>query len=240
MIQLTKDKTIIAVLSVALVVVFIIAGFQAFQSAQLEKDMQKLKQNKTEAFYEKQFSAIQKRIKSGKPTGDAVGYTEWKTSEELANSFVVQSEGRFKKEWGLFLVKEANRHGIDPYIVFELLKVETGGSFDPQLKGPKTKYGRAYGMAQFMKNTAPWIAEMANLPYKDELLYDPYYSIQLSVVYLDFLYDEYGSWDKALTAYNRGMGGLEKYIQQHGHANSSYAKKIQSNAKQHKLVATAN
>jgi soluble lytic murein transglycosylase-like protein len=165
------------------------------------------------------------------------GYLAWMEAAQLSEQFTEDSNGKFKKEWGLFLVKEATKYGVNPYLVYELIKVESGHTFNPKLVGPKTKYGHAYGMTQFMKNTAPWIAKMADLPYEHEKLFDPYYSIQLSIVYLDFLYKRYNNWDKALTAYNRGIYGLENYIQKNGHAKSSYAVKIQNGAEKHKYVA---
>ncbi|WLR49861.1 transglycosylase SLT domain-containing protein [Bacillus tianshenii] len=166
-------------------------------------------------------------------------YKQWQKAQKLANQFVEQSDGKFKKEWGLFLISKAKQYEIDPYIVYELIRVETGDTFDPKLKGPKTQYGHAYGLSQFMKNTAPWIADMAGIEYKDDLLYNPYYSIQLSVVYLDFLHERYeGDWDQALTAYHRGIYGLENYVKENGHAKSWYAKRIQNKAKkQEQLVA---
>lgn len=168
-------------------------------------------------------------------------HASWKESAKVAKKISKETDGQFKYEWSLFLVNEAKKYNIDPFLVYELLKVETGGKFDPSLEGPNTKYGKAYGLAQFMKNTAPWVAEMGGLPYKDELLYDPYYSIQLSVVYLDFLSNRYnGDWDKALTAYHRGMGGLKNFIKVNGHAKSWYAKEILSNAKEHQMIAYNN
>ncbi|SDN08509.1 transglycosylase SLT domain-containing protein [Sediminibacillus halophilus] len=168
------------------------------------------------------------------------GYLTWPKIEQIADTFVEESDGRFKKSWALYLVKEAQKFDIDPKIVFELLKVETGGTFDAELVGPETKYGKAYGMGQFMKNTAPWVAEMAGLPYEEELLYDPYYSMQLSIVYLDYLHNEYGKWEEALTAYHRGMNGMEEFVRKNGDAKSWYAVEILSNAENHKTVATAN
>ncbi|SFJ20302.1 Transglycosylase SLT domain-containing protein [Halobacillus dabanensis] len=168
------------------------------------------------------------------------GFHTWPVVEKKANRLVEESNGKFKKSWAMYLVREADQYEINPYLVYELLKVETGGTFDPDLVGPETKYGRAYGMAQFMKNTAPWIADMADLPYEDELLFDPYYSMQLSLVYLDFLKHEYKNWDEALTAYHRGMGGLKEYKKENGHAESWYAVEIQENAENHKTVAVAN
>ncbi|WP_232718561.1 lytic transglycosylase domain-containing protein [Bacillus sp. FJAT-45037] len=160
------------------------------------------------------------------------GYHSWVDSRQLAEELYKDSEGQFEKEWGIFLGEVANQYDIEPLIVYELLRTETGGTFDPTLVGPETRYGHAYGMAQFMKNTAPWIAEKAGLEYEYDLLYDPIYSIELAIVYLGFLHDRYDDWDHALTAYHRGMYGLEKYIEENGNAASWYAVEIQENAQE--------
>ncbi|WP_067836969.1 transglycosylase SLT domain-containing protein [Amphibacillus sediminis] len=160
-------------------------------------------------------------------------FQHWHQIEQIAEQMVEDSYGQFKKTWALYLANEAKNYRLDPFLIYELLKVETGKTFDPELIGPETRYGRAYGMSQFMLNTAPWIAEIAGLPYNDELLFDPYYSIQLAVVYLDFLYHKYDNWDEALTAYHRGMTGMEQYKEENGHAKSEYAQQIQSQAKEH-------
>ncbi|MCE7794241.1 transglycosylase SLT domain-containing protein [Salipaludibacillus sp. CUR1] len=168
------------------------------------------------------------------------GYENWNEAKQVADYLYEDSGGLFKEEWGLFLALEAQKKEINPFLVYELLKVETGGQFDPEMVGPETKYGHAYGMAQFMKNTGPWIAEMAGLQYEDDMLFDPHYSIQLSIVYLDYLYEQYGDWDHALTAYHRGMYGLEQYIKDNGDAKSWYAVEIQENAQEFDLVAYEN
>ncbi|WP_062319134.1 transglycosylase SLT domain-containing protein [Halolactibacillus sp. JCM 19043] len=120
----------------------------------------------------------------------------WQTIEKDAETMMNDSEGRFKKSWAVYMIKEARKYEIDPFIVYELLKVETGHTFAPDTVGPETIYGHAYGMAQFMENTAPWIAEMAGVAYEKSMLFDPYYSMKLSVVYLDYLYEKYGRWMK--------------------------------------------
>ncbi|NMA90424.1 MAG: lytic transglycosylase domain-containing protein [Amphibacillus sp.] len=166
-------------------------------------------------------------------------HEHWAYIEDIAEQMVQDSDAQFKKTWAIYLANEAAQYDIDPFIIYELIKVETGHTFDPQLIGPETKYGHAYGMAQFMKNTAPWIADMADLPYSDELLFDPYYSMKLAIVYLDFLHHKYQDWDKALTAYNRGITGMENYLERNGTAKSQYAHIIQSKAKAHHTVAMA-
>jgi soluble lytic murein transglycosylase-like protein len=163
-------------------------------------------------------------------SGQINEYKQWKESKKVATILYEESKGKFNKEWGQFLALQAFKHDIDPFIVYELLKVETGGTFNPKSLGPRTQYGRAYGMAQFMTNTAPWIAKMAGLHYDKEKLFDPHFSIILSVTYLDYLHSRYKNWDKALTAYHRGMGGMESFLEEKGHAKSWYAQKIKTNS----------
>ncbi|PSL45001.1 transglycosylase-like protein with SLT domain [Salsuginibacillus halophilus] len=166
-----------------------------------------------------------------------MSYHEWMDAQETAAYFHEESEGDFKEDWSLFLVTKALEKDIDPHIVYELLRIETGDTFDPDLVGPETQYGHAYGLGQFMKNTAPWMAEKAGLPYEHSLLYNPYYSMELTVTYLDYLYEEYGDWDNALTAYHRGKGGLAAYKEENGTARSWYAEDIQVEAAEQKELA---
>ncbi|HLQ71413.1 MAG TPA: transglycosylase SLT domain-containing protein [Bacillota bacterium] len=192
-----------------------------------QKDIQTLKQENNQLKLEKnslEFELDVALVNGLNFTDNS--YYRWSSLEETADTLVEDSNGQFKKPWALYLVNESYQFDIDPYIPYELLKTETGGTFDPQLIGPKTKYGHAYGLGQFMKNTAPWIADMSNVAYEDDLLFDPYYSIHLTCVYLDFLYSQYENWDKTLTAYHRGIGGLESYIERNGHAKSKYATEI--------------
>lgn len=165
----------------------------------------------------------------------SVSVEEWKQAKAYSEQFYDDSEGKFSKKWGLFLAYQSMKVDIDPAIAYELLKVETGNTFDPDLTGPETKYGHAYGMAQFMTNTAPWIADMAGINYSKEKLFDPYFSMTLSVTYLDYLYDKYGNWDEALTAYNRGIGGLKAYVSEKGTPKSGYSEEIQEMASLHEL-----
>lgn len=159
---------------------------------------------------------------------DTVNYDDWKKRREFVSDVIKDSQGKFQESWAYFLVEKAIDLNVDPYIVYNLIKVETGGTFDPNLVGPDTKYGNARGLGQIMhSNTAAWLASLAGLEYYGkEQLFDPYFSIELTVVYLDFLYRKYGNWEEALTAYNRGMYGLEQYKARTGHAKSSYATKI--------------
>lgn len=233
-------KKIVYLLSTFGLILFIAFSYTLVKNHQLKQQLSDQKEEnlmlESEKDYQQMIAFYKQRSQGNKP--QASGYVLRKEARKLAKQFEKQSEGRFKEEWGRFLVQESLRKDVDPYIVYELLRVETGNKFDPTLVGPETKYGRAYGMAQFMENTAPWIAKMAGMKYEGkEQLFDPYYAIQLSIVYLDYLHAKYDDWDKALTAYHRGMYGLEQYIQKEGHAKSWYAKEIQEKAEKQELIA---
>ncbi|MCL7748406.1 lytic transglycosylase domain-containing protein [Halalkalibacter alkaliphilus] len=219
-----------------------LAGFLYFENTKLQQTI-----TETENEIEEQKTKLEMKemeeyfATNSEATDVTLSYETWVESTKLAEQLLEDSGGKFEKEWGIFLGEIAAQRDIDPFIVYELLRTETGGSFDPTLVGPETRFGHAYGMAQFMKNTAPWIAEMAGLPYNDDLLFDPLYSIQLSVEYLNYLYNKYEDWDYALTAYHRGVGGLENYIDANGHAKSAYAIEIQENAEEiGDLIAYSN
>ncbi len=237
---LLKNKKYLYMLTGTILSLIAAFSYTLFQNHELKEDLEKEKAEtlmlESEKDYQQMVSFYKQKGKEDKPQKS--GYVIRKKAEKLSKQFKKESDGRFKEEWGKFLVREALRNDVDPYIVYELLRVETGNKFDPTLVGPETKYGRAYGMAQFMENTAPWIAEMAGMKYESkEQLFDPYYAIQLSIVYLDYLHAKYDDWDKALTAYHRGIYGLEKYIQKEGHAKSWYAKEIQEKAEEQELIA---
>ncbi|MCF6137938.1 lytic transglycosylase domain-containing protein [Pseudalkalibacillus berkeleyi] len=238
-----RNKKHLYILFGAFMSLIMALSYTFLQNHTLKQKLEKKKEQtlllESEKDYQQMVSFYKKERQSKKP--QASGFVVRKEAQKLAKQFHKHSDGRFKEEWGQFLVTESLRNDVDPYIVYELLRVETGNKFDPTLVGPKTKYGRAYGMAQFMENTAPWIAEMAGMEYESkEQLFNPYYAIQLSIVYLDYLHAKYDDWDKALTAYHRGMYGLEKYIQKEGHAESWYAKEIQQKAEKQELIAVGD
>lgn len=160
-------------------------------------------------------------------------------------AYASQSElGFYSKQLGLSikdtveLIKYADDRGVEFSLVYGLLSVETGGSFDHDAIGPPVPAGKrtvhAYGMAQFMENTAPWIANKGGLPYKGkENLFDAKYSIKLAIIYLSYLqYGDnkthfgYHNWHASLTAYNRGMKGYESYKKKNRTTVSAYSVKV--------------
>ncbi|MFB5662079.1 lytic transglycosylase domain-containing protein [Alteribacillus sp. HJP-4] len=216
--------------------VFFISGFDR---EHMDEHIKKLESDSKELEEIKDIEEGSEFLEKSEDASLDMDYRDWKYAKAKAETMKEESEDRFKLEWGIFLTHQAEKKDIDPELVYELLRVETGDTFDPELTGPETKYGKAYGMAQFMKNTGPWIAKKADMPYKDSDLFNPYYAIQLSIEYLDYLHDKYENWDEALTAYHRGVGGLESYKDKNGDAKSWYAVEIQDNAEEQKQLLAA-
>ena len=237
--NIKKPLSMITVIVLTLVLALVLVQSHLFneQVADAETTVGELDQKSSQNDQMKTQTAISKLEKETGYSLDpnSVSVEEWKQAKAYSEQFYQDSEGKFSKKWGLFLTYQAMKEDIDPTIVYELLKVETGNTFDPELIGPKTKYGHAYGMAQFMTNTAPWIADMAEIDYSEDKLFDPYFSMTLSVTYLDYLYEKYENWDEALTAYNRGIGGLKAYVAEKGTPKSSYSEEIQEMASLHEM-----
>lgn len=98
---------------------------------------------------------------------------------------------------------EAQRQGVDPDIALRMFMTETGGEKDATTAVSKKG---ATGLGQLMKTAAK---EMGLSP---EERTDPVKNIQASVGYLKKQLDRYGSYDKALAAYNYGPGNLDKHL----------------------------
>lgn len=95
---------------------------------------------------------------------------------------------------------EAERQGIDPDLALRLFATESGG--DPEAVSRKG----AVGLGQLM----PEAAKEMGLTLEERK--DPIKNVQASVGYLKRQLDKYGSYDKALAAYNFGPGNLDKHL----------------------------
>lgn len=90
----------------------------------------------------------------------------------------------------------AKTYGVPQDYLYRHIKAES--NFNPNAGSP----AGAQGIAQFMPSTAQGMGF-------DPM--DPYASIENAAKYLKAKYDEFGSWDKAIAAYNAGSGNVRKY-----------------------------
>jgi len=119
------------------------------------------------------------------------------------------------------VLRESENNGIDPAIMLELIKIES--NFQP------TAMSRdgARGLCQIRPVTARELARELGLEYRPELLHDTQYSIKLGTYHLAKLVKLYNhDYHRALTAYNRGIKGLNDYMKRTGTPVSSYSTRI--------------
>ncbi|HVO26502.1 MAG TPA: transglycosylase SLT domain-containing protein [Candidatus Margulisiibacteriota bacterium] len=96
---------------------------------------------------------------------------------------------------------ESHRHGYDPLFVMALIQVESGCS--PTARG---EHG-AVGLVQLKPSTARAVAKEAGLPWHGpEALTRPAENLQLALLYLSQLEEQFGDPYLAMVAFNRGPG----------------------------------
>lgn len=98
---------------------------------------------------------------------------------------------------------------VDPMMVAALIRNES--DFDPKALSPPG----ARGLMQIMPETGQWIALQMQIPYTDEMLWDPEYNIMLGCWYLENLSDEFaGDLVLALASYNAGRNNVKKWLEE--------------------------
>lgn len=105
------------------------------------------------------------------------------------------------------VIKYSEMYGIDPFLVFSIIKVES--SFIPDAVSSKN----ARGLMQITEKTGSWGAEKIKLAnYSTNQLFDPETNIEIGCWYLSVLYKEFKSTDLVLAAYNGGSGNVSKWL----------------------------
>lgn len=101
------------------------------------------------------------------------------------------------------------QYGVDPRLVAAVGYVES--RWNPRTVGSHNDTG----LMQILPSTAAWIA--GRLGWSEYDLFDPWTNLTMGIWYLQALHGEYGSWEKALAAYNGGprhahLGAEHPYV----------------------------
>ncbi len=97
------------------------------------------------------------------------------------------------------LVAEAERLGLELDLVLAVIHTESGfHNFAQSAVG-------ALGLMQIMPDTGEMLARDLSIEWQGpETLFDPVINVRLGTHYLAQLHQKYGSWERALAAYNWG------------------------------------
>lgn len=113
---------------------------------------------------------------------------------------------------------QAHESGLDPAIILQLIEVES--DWDESLIHTNADGSRDYGLMQLNERTWPGAARATH--GHDPL--DPDDNLRAGIYHLAWLVREQGGdMDRALTAYNRGTGGLQTWLASRGTARSPYS-----------------
>lgn len=114
-----------------------------------------------------------------------------------------------------FVFKYSQDNGIDPYLVFAVIKAES--SFNHKAKSKKN----AMGLMQITRQTAMWGADSLGIEgFSVEELYDPETNIRIGCWYIRQLMKEFNNQtDLVLAAYNGGSGNVSEWLK-----NVNYSK----------------
>ena len=115
------------------------------------------------------------------------------------------------------VIKYSERYNVPHHLVFAVIKVES--DFDSRAKSS----AGAMGLMQVLPSTYEWLAKInGEIPFTSAL-YDPDTNIKYGTYYLQYLYSKFGTWEKALVAYNWGEGRLAEFIEENGYEEGDYA-----------------
>lgn len=144
-----------------------------------------------------------------------------KSDEEVRNSKLqeIVNNTPMEEHSAETLLEKSEKHDLDIYLLLGLIRVES--VFDPT----NVSSAGALGLMQLMPSTARNMASERGVEYSEDRLFDPEYNIKLGTLYVNQLMETYdGDIHKALTAYNRGEGGLQSFINSRGTAESGFSR----------------
>ena len=110
------------------------------------------------------------------------------------------------------ITASAATHGVDPYLVAAVIRSES--SWDPEA----SSHQGARGLMQLMPETAQDMVAKGLVDgkrYSYENLEDPAINIKYGCAYLSYLLTYFnGATDRAIAAYNAGMGNVDGWAKQ--------------------------
>lgn len=118
-------------------------------------------------------------------------------------------------KYGDFVYKYAEENNLDPYLVFAIIKAESG--FNPRAVSKKN----AKGLMQITDETAQWgAARLGMTDFKQEKLFDPETNIRIGCWYLGWLTTQFRDIDLVIAAYNSGNGNVSKWLKDKNLSNT--------------------
>ena len=128
-----------------------------------------------------------------------------------------------KSDYGNWIKHISSQTGTPEKIIYGVIATESSGN--PTAKGRDGEIG----LMQLMPDTIAFLNNKFDLGLMKEAAFNPYNNILAGSLYLSYLYSETNDWNKAIIAYNIGLGNLDNpKIYARG---KKYLNKVQRNVK---------
>ena len=122
----------------------------------------------------------------------------------------------FPEKYHSIVTKYAKQYSDPEELVFAIIKVES--NFDPSV----VSSAGAMGLMQMLPSTYEWLTTKLGDNYSKDDLYDPETNIRYGTYYLQYLYSRFGTWEKAIIAYNWGEGNFSEFLNNEGYTEGDY------------------
>lgn len=114
------------------------------------------------------------------------------------------------------VMKYSEEYAVPAELVFAVIKVESN------FKSNAVSSAGAIGLMQILPSTHKYLATRLNEPPLTSLLYSADVNIRYGTYYLQYLYTKFGSWEKAVIAYNWGEGNFSNFLDEQGYTEGDY------------------
>ncbi len=115
------------------------------------------------------------------------------------------------------VTKYSQEYSVPKELIFAVIKVES--DFDPNA----VSSAGAVGLMQMLPSTYKWLTTLLKEEYSEQDLYNPEISIKYGAYYLRYLYSRFGSWEKAVIAYNWGERNLSEFLEGNEYIEGDYS-----------------
>ena len=116
---------------------------------------------------------------------------------------------------------EADSWGLSRDLILAVIRTESG------FFNRARSHAGALGLMQIMPSTGEMVAAELGIDWKGpETLFDPVVNIRLGTAYLSRLHTRFGSWQKALAAYNWGPGTIDRRLRRGRSLPVRYATRV--------------
>ena len=114
------------------------------------------------------------------------------------------------------VLKYSAEYSVPKELVFAVIKVES--DFDSNA----VSSAGAVCLMQMLPSTYKWLTTILGEEFSEKNLYDPQTNIKYGTYYLSYLYSRFGSWEKALIAYNWGEGNFSNFLENEDYTEGDY------------------